>query len=73
MLQILPALLGAALVAGLVLGGDQGVGAAAPFGRKVKVTYRAPNTLLDMGPPVKGCLQAPLLLIRCNQERPNPR
>jgi hypothetical protein len=33
MLQILPALLGAPFVAGLVLGGDQRVGATAPLGR----------------------------------------
>src|SRR5712664_4327235 len=69
MLQILPALLRAAFVAGLVLGGDQRVGAAAPFGGQVKVTCRTPNTLLDMGPPILDRLQVQLPLIRRNQER----
>jgi len=69
MLQILPALLCAPFVAGLVLGGDQRVGAAAPFGCEVKVTRRAPDALLDMDPPILDRLQAPLLLIRRNQER----
>ena len=69
MLQILLALLCAPFVAGLVLGGDQRVGAAAPFGCEVKVTRRTPDTLLDMGPPILDRLQAPLLLIRRNQER----
>lgn len=68
MLQILPALLCAPFVAGLVLGGDQRVRATAPFGCEVKVTRRAPDALLDMGPPILGHLQAPLLLIRRNQK-----
>jgi len=72
MLQILPALLRAPFVAGLVLGGDQRVGAAAPFCREVKVAHSAPDALLDMGPPILDRLQAPLLLIRRNQERAQP-
>src|SRR5260370_32629634 len=72
MLQILPALLRAPFVAGLVLGGHQRVGAAAPFRREVKVAGRAPDALLDMGPPILDRLQAPLLLIRRNQERAQP-
>ena len=59
---------GAPFVAGLILGGDQRVGAAAPFGREVKVARRAPDTMLDMGPPILDRLQPPLLLIRRNQE-----
>src|SRR5215472_9295461 len=69
MLQILPALLCAPFVASLVLGGDQRVGTAAPFGREVKVARRASHALLDMSPPILDRLQAPLLLIRRNQER----
>jgi hypothetical protein len=69
MLQILPALLCAPFVAGLVLHGDQRVWAAALFGREVEVARRAPDALLDMGPPILDRLQAPLLLIRRNQER----
>src|SRR6266536_3536593 len=52
MLQILPALLRAPFVAGLVLGGDQRMGAAAPIRREVKVARRAPDALLDVGPPI---------------------
>src|SRR5260221_13119940 len=72
MLQILPPLLRAPFVAGLVLGGHQRVGTAAPFRREVKVARRAPDALLDMGPPILDRLQAPLLLIRRNQERAQP-
>jgi hypothetical protein len=68
MLEILPALLCAPPVAGLVLGGDERVGAAASFGREVEVACRAPDVLLDVGPSILGRLQAPLLLIRLNQE-----
>ena len=69
MLEILTALLCAPSVAGLVLGGDKLVGAAASFGREVEVARRAPDALLDMAPSILDCLQAPLLLIRRNQER----
>ena len=69
MLQILPALLCAPLVAGLVLDGNQRVGAAAPFSCEVKVTRGAPDALLNVGPPALDRLQAPLLLMRGNQER----
>ncbi len=69
MLEIQTALLCAPLVAGLVLGGDERVGAAASFGGEVEVARRVPYVLLDMGPPIQGRLQAPLLLIRLNQER----
>jgi len=69
MLQILPALLCAPIIAGLVLGGDQRVGAAAPFRREVKVARRASDRLLDMGPPILNRLEAPLPLIRRRQER----
>ena len=68
MLEILTALLRAPPVAGFVLGGDKRMGAAASFGRKVEVARRAPDALLDMGPSILGRLQAPLLLIRPNQE-----
>lgn len=69
MLQILLALLCAPFVAGLILGGDQGVGAAAPFGPQVNIARYASDALLNMGPPILDCLQAPLLLIRRGQER----
>lgn len=68
MFQILPALLRAPFVAGLVFSGDQRVGAAASFRREIKVARRAADVLLDMGPPILDRLQAPLLLIRRNQE-----
>ncbi len=69
MLQILPTLFCAPFVAGLILGGNQRVGAAAPFGRQVKVAHRAPDALLDVGPPILDRLQAPLLFTRRYQER----
>src|ERR1700730_11621856 len=69
MLQILPALLRAPLVAGLVLDGDQRVGTAAPFGCEVDVARGIPDALLDVAPPVLACLQAPLLLTGIDQER----
>ena len=69
MLQILPALLRAPLVAGLVLGGDQRVRAAPPFGREVKIACCGPNVSLDMAPPALDRLQAPLRLMGIDQER----
>jgi hypothetical protein len=69
MLQILPELLCAPLVAGLVLDGNQRVGAAALFGCEVKVTLGVPDALLNVGPPALDRLQAPLLLMGGNQER----
>jgi hypothetical protein len=45
MLQILPALPRAPLVAGLVLGRNQRVGAAALFGREIKITARMAHAL----------------------------
>src|SRR6266702_8341964 len=68
MLQILPALLCAPFVAGLVLGGHQRVGAAAPFRHDVKVARRALDALLVMGPPILDRPQAPLLFTRRYQE-----
>ena len=68
-LQILPALPCASFVAGLVLGRDQRVGAAALFGREVKIARGVPDALLDVGPPALDRLQAPLLLMGGNQER----
>src|SRR5580693_3152904 len=68
MLHILPALLRAPLVAGLVLGGDQRVRAAPPFGREVKIACCGPNASLDMAPPALDRLQAPLRLMGIDQE-----
>jgi len=50
-LQILTTLLGAPSVAGLVLGRDQRVRAAASFSREVKVADCAPDLLFNMAPP----------------------
>src|SRR5690348_17043429 len=72
MLQILPALLGAPFVAGLILGRNQRVGGAAPFGREVEVAADAPDAVLDMAPPVLGRFEAPLPLIGGEQERAEP-
>src|SRR5882724_2326724 len=69
MLQILPALPCAPLVTGLILGRDQRVGAAAPFGREVEVARGVPDALLDMGAPVLDRFQAPLPLLGVKQER----
>ena len=44
------------------------MGTTAPFRREIKITCCAPNALLDMGSPVLDRLQAPLLLIRRNEE-----
>ena len=69
MLQITPPLLCALFVAGLVLDGDQSVGAAPPFGCEVDVARSVPDALLDMAPPVLRRLQAPFRSIGGNQER----
>jgi hypothetical protein len=69
MLQILPALHQAPLVAGLVLCGDQRVGTAALFRCQVKVARSGPDALFDVAPSVKGCFQSPLPLTGVNQER----
>src|SRR6516165_11541967 len=69
LLQITPPLFCALLVAGLVLDGDQSVGAAPPFGGEVDVARSVPDALLDMAPPVLRRLQAPFRSIGGNQER----
>src|SRR5438552_1227525 len=68
MFQILPALFGTTLVTGLVLGSDQCMRTAAPFGCEVKVARGVSDALLDVGPPVLGRPQAPLLLMRVYKE-----
>jgi len=67
-LQILASLPCAPFVAGLVLGSDQRVRAAASFDREVKVADRVSDLLLDITPPSLDRLQAPLPLIRREQE-----
>jgi hypothetical protein len=67
-LEILPALLGAPVVAGLIFGAYQAVGSASTIGRRIEVAPGPPNALLNMAPDGFDSLEDPGLALRVRKE-----
>ena len=55
MVEVLPTLLCAPLIARLIFDCDQRVGTAAPLGAEIDIAPSASSALLDMRPPVLDC------------------
>ena len=68
--QVLFPLSDAALVAGLVLSADEGVGATALVGGAIEIAAAAPDAVLDMSAGVLGRLQMPDCLGRRAEKGP---
>src|SRR5215213_7120489 len=67
-LEILPALLGAPVVAGLIFGAHQAVGSASAVGRGVEVAPSPPDAVLNVAPGSFGSLEDPGLALRISEE-----
>src|SRR5215207_526175 len=67
-LEILPALLGAPVVAGLIFGAHQAVGSASAVGRGVEVALGASDAVLNVAPGSFGSLEDPGLALRISEE-----
>src|SRR3954454_3102471 len=58
-LEILPALLGAPVVAGLIFGAHQAVGSASAIGCRIEVAPGPPNAFLNVAPGSFNSLEDP--------------
>ena len=67
-LEILPALLGAPVVTGLIFGAHQAVGSAAAIGCRIEVAPGLPNTPLNVAPGGFGSLEGPGLALRVREK-----
>src|SRR3954452_21858034 len=67
-LEVLPALLGAPVVAGLIFSAHQAVGSASAIGRGVKVAPSPPDAVLNVAPGSFGSLEDPGLALRISEE-----
>src|ERR1700753_2435984 len=63
-LEILPALFGAPIVAGLIFSAHQAVGSASSIGCRVEVAPGLPDALLNVAPGGFGSLEDPGLALR---------
>src|SRR3954467_9378572 len=67
-LEILPALLSAPVVAGLIFGAHQAVGSASAIGRRVEVAPSPPDAVLNVAPGSFGRLENPGLALGVSEE-----
>src|SRR3954453_15622360 len=67
-LEILSALLGAPVVAGLIFGAHQAVRSASAVGRGVEVAPSPPDAVLNVAPGSFGRLEDPGLALRISEE-----
>src|SRR3954453_13272314 len=67
-LEILPALLGAPVVAGLIFGAHQAEGAASAIGRGVQVAPGPPDAILNVAADTFGSLESPGLALGISEK-----